>query len=154
MRLNRAVSIIGLLALQIATPAVSQQATTDQATWLFVIQGEVTAVSKGQVAVATGSRVLAFTDRPERKVRFFDLPNFISNAWGKGGDFRKDPPNAALVDEADHKIAIVELTDAKLDGGVLSMRFEDLKGPLPAVGDYVALTIDACDPASPYCQPY
>ena len=152
-RRPQAIGLI-ILGLAVASPSAGQDAGAEDPSWLLVIQGEVVAIAEGEMAVVTSPRMLGFTDRPDRQVRFFDLPAFVAGAWAEDGDFRLDPPNAAVVDETGGTIAIVVIVDAEWLDGVLHMKVDNLEGTRPAVGDYIAITIDACDPASPYCNPY
>ena len=72
--------------------------------WLFVMtakHGEITVNSKGQHTLTLKdrhmSRVLAFTDRPERYWKDMTVKQLKSD-WSKGADsFAQDPPNAVIT---------------------------------------------------------
>jgi hypothetical protein len=93
--------------------------------------------------MAAGDRALAFSERPERAVRFVDLAGLVAEAWAEGGDFRQDPPNASLIDVDEGIVGIIEVTAASYDRGLMSMTFVRLEGGVPAKGSRIALTIDS-----------
>lgn len=72
--------------------------------WLFVITakaGEIKQNQAGQYVLSLHhahiERVLAFSDRPNRMVKFIS-PKAFKTLWGKGkNSFKKDPPNAIVV---------------------------------------------------------
>jgi hypothetical protein len=136
--------IAGLVVLMFAAivPASAQDAAGEEQSWLLVIQGEVTAISESEMTLAAGQRALAFTDRPSRMVNFVDIAGLVSVAWAPDGDFTADPPNAALVDEDDGQIGVVEIAGATWQDGLLTLTFTLLEGDAPVAGDYLALTID------------
>ncbi len=121
----------------------AQAADTAAASWLFVLQGEVTAVADGTLTMSVPHSVVAFTDRPERQTQLMNVAAFVDVAWAEDADFRSNPPNASLIDEANRQIDVVEIQGMTLDGDVLTVTYRELNGGTPAVGDFVALTIDA-----------
>ena len=139
-----ALALIFALALAIYSPASGQPA--EQPGWLFIVEGQVVAAEGGRLAIDAGASALAFTDRPSRLVQFIDLAAFIADAWGPAGDFRRDPPNASLVDETRGTIGVIEITDAGWEDGITTINFVILEGTLPTAGDRVALTIDVMHP--------
>lgn len=73
--------------------------------WLFVIsskEGEIKKNDQGQYELILNhahiERVLAFSDRPNRIVKFIS-PQDFKKLWGEGGknSFEKHPPNAIAV---------------------------------------------------------
>lgn len=88
--------------------------------WLFVItskQGEIKKNDQGQYELflkhAHIERVLAFSDRPNRIVKFIS-PKDFKKLWGEGkNSFEKDPPNAVAV-FGQEKIAM-KLMSASVD---------------------------------------
>ena len=114
----------------------------EETSWLLVISGEVASVADGTMAIAADGPAIAFSDRPERLVRFVALDE-IAAAWADGGAFAGSPPNASLVDETNRALGIVELQGLTVTSAVLTFTFSDLEGDAPAVGDIIALTIDA-----------
>lgn len=137
--LSAAIVLVTVLS---ATAANAQVAPPPEPLWLVVIQGEVTETAPGRITLAVPSTALAFTDRPMREVRFVDLATLVAAAWGEGGLFRIDPPNAALVDETAGEIAILTIGNAVLSDGLLVLDVLILEGATAAIGDRVAITID------------
>ncbi|MEZ4554123.1 MAG: hypothetical protein R3B59_09475 [Dehalococcoidia bacterium] len=113
-----------------------------EAGWLLVLQGTVAAVGDGTLSLATGSELLAFTDRPQRLVEYWSVETLI-DAWDEGGDFAASPPNAVIVDETDEQTTVVEILDASLDADTITFTYATLEGAPPALGDTIAVTIDA-----------
>lgn len=126
-----------------AAEDTAQVADNAEASWLFVIQGEVTAIADGTLTMSVPHSVVAFTDRPERQTQLMGVGAFVDGAWAEGGAFRSDPPNASLIDEANRQIDVVEILGMVLDGDSLTVTYRELNGGAPVVGDFVALTIDA-----------
>jgi hypothetical protein len=114
--------------------------------WLFVVQGTVTAIDGAGMELAADRNVVAFTDRPARQTRLLVLADFVASVWGEGGDFRLDPPNASLIDEATGEIGVITMIDAVVIDGTLGFKFIRIEGALPKVGDRIALTIDVVHP--------
>ncbi len=141
-KLKRLVGILAILATAFISSAVAQQNEAGSPSWLIVVQGDVAGVGSGTIALAAAQRAIAFSDRPDRFVRIIDLETFVATAWDEGGDFRIDPPNASLIDEANDTIGVIEIEAASFDGAALTMSFTLLEGALPAPGDHIALTID------------
>jgi hypothetical protein len=139
------VAIGSLFLASVAGPAqaADAEAGASGGAWLYVVQGDVTEVFDTRLAITAGDRVLAFSERPMRAVRFVDLAGLVAEAWGEGGDFRQDPPNASLIDVDDGVVGVVEITDASHDNGLMVMTVVRLEGSLPAKGSRIALTIDS-----------
>jgi hypothetical protein len=127
-------------------PTVAQDVPPHDAGWLFVVQGTVTAIDGTEMALAPDRNVVAFTERPARQAQLLVLADFVASAWGEGGDFRRDPPNASLVDENKGRIGVITMTDATFRGGTLRLEFVGINGALPETGDRIALTIDPMHP--------
>ena len=123
------------------TPASAQE--EDKTEWLITIQGDVSEVHDGGLTMAVPANGIAFTDRPERRVAFVDLAAFVATAWAEDGPLRADPPNASLIDESSNAVAVVTITTMGYADGMLTVELTLLEGALPAVGDTIALTIDA-----------
>ena len=141
--MKRAITIaLALLLMVVAEASAAEDLPADDPGWLFVVHGQVISVTDGAIMMAAGTYGTAFTDRPERLVRLFDIEAFVSDAWSEKGDFRLLPPNASLVDLTGNSIAIVEVMNASLDAGALSLAVVILDGALPVAGDVIALTID------------
>jgi hypothetical protein len=139
-------SLVLLLALEVR-PVAAQEAlatpATAEAAWLFVLSGQVVAVTANQLVVAAEPRVIAFTDRPERKVRLLTTEAFVDQAWATDSSFRQDPPNAALTTTATDATTVITIVDVTRQERRLTLTYQDLSGAAPKVGDDVALVIDA-----------
>ena len=136
------------MGLVVVAPA-SVRSEDDEPAWLFVVRGNVTAVSDTSLTLSDEPWVVAFTDHPFRSVRMVDLQSFVSEAWGEGGTFRADPPNASLIDEKNDTIAVIEVRDMSLQSGALVLRYDLLEGDRPDVMDRIALTVDPSNPSRP-----
>ena len=140
---------VGLvLAAMLVVPVLpaAQDAPSEDAAWLFVVQGTVTAIDSAAMELAADRNAVAFTNRPARQARLLVLADFIASTWSEGGDFRRDPPNASLIDETTGQIGVITMIDAVLADGRLGFRFVPIEGTLPEVGDRIALTIDVVHP--------
>jgi hypothetical protein len=140
---------VGLvLTAMLAAPALpaAEDAPSEDAAWLFVVQGTVTAIDSAAMELAADRNAVAFTNRPARQARLLVLSDFIASTWSEGGDFRRDPPNASLIDETTGQIGVITMIDAVLADGTLGFGFVTIEGTLPKVGDRIALTIDVVHP--------
>jgi len=123
------------VALSIAAPVMAETQLGYPVSELYVVATEQ-AQLRDKVLTLTGpnSKVIWFTDRPERKSGAADTRVFIAN-WPKGEDsFEVDPPNAVLVGsdaDGDEIEIAMELTEPKWDEGELSLRVLPLSQPLP-----------------------
>lgn len=98
--------------------------------WLFVItskEGEITKNNKDQYILtldhAKIERVLMFSDRPNRIVKYIS-PKDFKRLWGEGkNSFQKDPPNAIAVfgqDKVAMKLVSITIDKDKTFFGVSS----------------------------------
>ena len=114
------------------------------ANWLFVQTGQ-SFVSDGKTLTIHGvaPQTRMFTDRPQRMTGDASTEKFVS-FWTEGkDDFQKDPPNATLTTGgADSEVAVLELSNPRLDGTDLTYDIKALSGAVPASGDAVSLFID------------
>lgn len=142
MNFHRLVAAAVAFLLVAATPARAQVQAPAEPEWLVVAQGQVVELRPGMIILAAPAKAVAFTDRPDRLVAMVDLRSFTSAAWGEGGPFVVDPPNASVIGD-DGEIAIVEITDAIYDNGQLYLTVTLLEGVVPVAGVHVGITIDA-----------
>lgn len=125
-------------------PAAAETVPMPPANWLFVQTGQsFTSDGKTLTIHGVNPQTLMFSDRPQRMTGDASTAKFVS-FWGEGkDDFEKDPPNATLsTGGADAEIAVVELTNPRLDGADLTYDIKPLSGAVPASGDAVSLFID------------
>ena len=138
--------MLALATTVMADPAEHAKAVPADARWLAVQTADAASFD-GKVLKLTGTApvVTLFTDRPYRTAEGLPVKRFIS-AWDKGGkhSFAAKPPNADVSIVVDGKMvsAVVELSDPKLDGTMVSYAVKPIKGTLPASGKSVSLFID------------
>jgi hypothetical protein len=140
------VSIVIAAMLATFSNTAAEDETESDPGWLFVAQGTVLAINSADIVLAADPKVVAFTERPARQAQVIALADLVASAWGEGGDFRRDPPNASLIDENNGHIGIVTMTTATVDGGTLEFGYVMVDGSLPELGDRIALTIDVMHP--------
>lgn len=93
-------------------------------------------------------QTLYFADRPERIAGHVTMANYLAEWTSKAGsdNFGKDPPNAALSvyepGQSKNTLAVVVLSNPKVDGADLVYSFKLLSGDLPAAGGATAVFID------------
>jgi hypothetical protein len=98
--------------------------------------------------VNVGKQTLYFADRPERLAGHMTLADYLDDWTSKAGpnNFAKDPPNATLSvyesGKADNTLAVVTISNPRLDGADLIYSYKLVEGTLPAGGGATALFID------------
>jgi hypothetical protein len=109
-----------------------------------VVTGKLTSASSTGIVIEADPTVVAFTDRPERRVATLTIERLVDDIWHTGKDsFADDPPNAAII-AGDERFEIAELTAASREGRLVSFSLEIADTPdggLPD-GGRVALVID------------
>ena len=91
---------------------------------------------------------LYFADRPERIAGHIRMAAYLEEWTSKAGkdNFASDPPNAALsvyeAGQTNNTLAIVEITDPRVDGRDLVYGYKLISGIPPASGGETALFID------------
>lgn len=134
------VSLFLLLPLQ-GVWAKHAAEKTKPVEWLYVItskKADITKNDKAQYELTLDhahiERVLAFSDRPNRIVRFIS-PKYFEKRWGAGkNSFEKDPPNAIAV-FGQEKIAM-KLMSVSVDNDKTSFVIssdDDSLRPMPKV---------------------
>lgn len=98
--------------------------------------------------VNVSPHTLYFADRPERIAGHIKMAAYLEEWTSKAGkdNFGNNPPNAALSvyepGQENNTLAIVEITDPKIDGHDLVYGYKLINGKLPASGEETALFID------------
>ena len=131
---------VGLvLAAMLVAPVLpaAQDTSPEDAAWLFVVQGTVTAIDSAAMELAADRNAVAFTNRPARQARLLVLSDFIASTWSEGGDFRRDPPNASLIDETTGQIGVITMIDAVLTDGTLGFKFVAIEGTRELTADHL-----------------
>lgn len=145
-------SLFLLLPFQLSSAfAESDKDKKKPVEWLFVItskEGDINKNDQGQYELtlkhAHIERVLAFSDRPNRIVKFIS-PKDFKKLWGEGGksSFKKDPPNAVAV-FGQEKIAMSLMSvSVDKDKTAFVVTSDDDKLRDVSVGN-VSLFVDTC----------
>ena len=123
-------------------PAVNEKEHTPS--WLFVVQaesGKITQLTEKEadnteqakkkytltLSHTDTDHVIAFTDRPDRIVKYEPVKQ-LEGDWSKGNDsFKKNPPNAVLSSAGIEHPVIVVLDSMKTDGATTTFTFHSAK---------------------------
>jgi hypothetical protein len=98
--------------------------------------------------VNVARQTLYFADRPERIAGHIKMADYLAEWTAKAGsdNFGNDPPNATLSvyepGRADNTLAVVEISNPRVDGADLVYSYKLLDGRLPASGEATSLFID------------
>jgi hypothetical protein len=98
--------------------------------------------------VNVGKQTLFFADRPERVAGHVKLVDYLADWTAKGGsnNFAEDPPNATVsvfeAGKADNTLAVVTISNPKLDGADLVYNYRLVEGTLPSAGGATSIFID------------
>jgi hypothetical protein len=98
--------------------------------------------------VKVGQQTLVFADRPERIAGHVKLADYLKEWTSKAGadNFGKDPPNAAVSvfepGKPDNTLAVVTISNPKVDGADLVYSYKLIEGTLPTAGGATSLFID------------
>ncbi len=98
--------------------------------------------------VKVSPQTVYFTDRPVRIAGHIKMADYLTEWTSKAGkdNFAKDPPNATLSvyepGQANNKIAVVTITNPKIDGADLVYNYKLIEGTIPVSGGATSLFID------------
>ena len=98
--------------------------------------------------VGVSPQTLYFADRPERIAGHVTMDQYLTEWTSKAGpdNFAKDPPNATVSlyepGASQNSLAVVEITNPKVDGSDLTYNYKIIEGSLPADGGATSLFID------------
>ncbi len=98
--------------------------------------------------VKVGQQTLYFADRPVRIAGHLKMADYLTEWTSKAGkdNFGNNPPNATLSvyepGQPDNKLAVVVISDPKVDGSDLVYTYKLIEGDLPAGGGATSLFID------------
>lgn len=102
--------------------------------------------------VNVSPQTLYFADRPERIAGHIRMDAYLEEWTSKAGpdNFSNDPPNAALSvyepGKANNTLAVVEISDPRVEGSDLVYRYQLIDGSLPSAGGQTSLFIDWIGP--------
>ena len=145
MRLHLA---LAALAIAVAAPAAAEEAKPQL---MFVQLADKLVVDPAAATIRlvdVGPQTLYFADRPERIAGHVKMDVFMAEWTAKAGadNFGADPPNATLSvyepGKDNNTLAVVEISDPKLDGSDLVYTYKLIEGAMPAGGDATSLFID------------
>ena len=143
-----------LLALPLTLAAIAPSiATAEEAKpqLMFVQTADkvvVDTAAKTLRLVDVGPQTLYFSDRPERIAGHIKMDAFMEEWTAKAGadNFGADPPNATLSvyepGNDNNTVAVVEISNPKVEGPDLVYTYEVIEGTPPAAGDAATLFID------------
>lgn len=143
-------SLILAMALW-ATTAKAKDASTETPQLMFVQMAEdlkVDTDAKTLRLVKVGQQTLYFSDRPVRLAGHIKMSDYLEEWTQKAGkdNFGADPPNAAISvyepGQPKNTLAVVELTEPRIDGPDFIYTYKLIEGKLPASGGATALFID------------
>jgi hypothetical protein len=98
--------------------------------------------------VRVSQQTLYFSDRPIRIARHFTMADYLKEWTARAGkdNFGANPPNAMLSvyepGQPDNTLAVVEITQPRVDGADLIYSYKLIDGKLPAGGGATSLFID------------
>jgi hypothetical protein len=102
--------------------------------------------------INVGQQTLYFADRPERVAGHVKMADFLTEWTSKAGadNFGNDPPNATISvfepGKAKDTLAVVKISNPKVEGTDLLYSYTLIEGSLPATGGATALFIDWIGP--------
>ncbi|CAN7367095.1 hypothetical protein [Mesorhizobium sp. LjNodule214] len=136
------------LPLAFAAEANAEEAKV-QLMFVQVSEGlKVDESAKTMRLVNASPHTLYFSDRPERIAGHIKMAAYLEEWTSKAGkdNFGKDPPNATLSvyepGQPNNTVAVIEITDPKVDGHDLVYGYKIIEGKLPASGEETVLFID------------
>jgi hypothetical protein len=98
--------------------------------------------------VRVSQQTLYFSDRPARIAGHFKMADYLKEWTAKAGqdNFGANPPNATLSvyepGQRDNTLAVVEITQPRIEGADLVYNYKLIDGKLPAGGGPTSLFID------------
>jgi hypothetical protein len=120
--------LLALFAVLVLAPA----AQAAEPGVLYSIDGRSVTVAKAakghRIALPANTRVVWFSDRPERRAGTLTLAQ-LAGIWEASG-FVEDPPNAAVIlsEQGDSRTHVVELKSPKVAGPTVSFAFTAVPG--------------------------
>ena len=143
--------LLAAIILSLGAGAAISAASDDAPQLMFVQSADnlkVDAAANTLRLVNVNQQTLFFSDRPERIAGHIKMADYLEEWTAKAGkdNFGADPPNAALSvyeqGKPDNTMAIVKITDPRIDGSDLIYGYKLIEGSLPAGGGATSLFID------------
>ena len=129
----------------------AEEASKEKLQLMFVQMAEdvkVDAAAQTLRLVKVGPQTLYFSDRPVRIAGHLKMAEYLEEWTAQAGkdNFGANPPNAVLSiyepGQSDSTVAVVEITNPRIEGVDLVYGYKAIKGKLPASGGQAALFID------------
>lgn len=147
----RSGAVVAVTALVAVTCGKAPTPAAEAPEFMFVqiaedMQVDTTAMTLRLVKVS--HQTLFFSDRPNRIAGHIRMEQYLKEWTPAAGadNLGADPPNATLSvyepGQADNSIAIVEISDPRLDGADLVYHYTLVDGAIPLAGGETTLFID------------
>ena len=149
--MHRYLTLLALPLLMSATFSGNAGADEPKPMLMFVQLAdnvEIDAAAETLRLVDVAKQTLYFADRPERIAGHIKMGAFLDEWTSKAGsdNFGADPPNATISiyepGKADNTLAVVEISDPRIDGSDLVYSFKLIDGTLGSGGGATSLFID------------
>ncbi|MBB1094298.1 hypothetical protein HUU61_23815 [Rhodopseudomonas palustris] len=140
-----------LLIMTYATHSAASSTDAEAPLFMFVQIADdikVDAEAKTFRLVNVNQQTLFFSDRPERIAGHLKMPVYLNEWTSKAGkdNFSANPPNATISiyepGQEENTLAVVEITNPKIDGSDLIYSYKMIEGRLPANGGETTIFID------------
>lgn len=145
----QAMVILSLAACASNSSKPSSSSEDPRFMFIHVAEGvKVNQASKTIRLVNVNQQTLFFSDRPDRIAGHLKMADYLDEWTTKSGEnnFSAVPPNAALSvyepGQTDNTLAVIEITDPKVDGTDLLYSYKLIEGTLPETTGHTALFID------------
>jgi hypothetical protein len=134
-----------------ASTSKTSSTSSEEPLFMFVQVAEdlkVDDAAKTFRLVSVGQQTVFFSDRPDRIAGHLKMDKYLDEWTEKAGkdNFSANPPNATLSvyepGQADNLLAVVEITNPRVDGSDLIYSYTLIDGSLPASGGATTLFID------------
>ena len=145
----QATVILALAACASTSPTSSSSSEDARFMFVHVAEGvKVDEAAKTFRLVGVNQQTLFFSDRPARLAGHLKMADYLAEWTSKAGEnnFSAVPPNAALSvyepGNTDNTLAVVEITNPKIDGSDLIYNYKLIDGSFPAGSGPTTLFID------------
>ena len=140
-----------LLLKSCAPTPITSSTSSEEPLFMFVQVADdlkVDDTAKTFRLVNVSQQTLFFSDRPDRIAGHLKMDKYLDEWTAKAGkdNFSANPPNATLSiyepGQPDNTLAVVEITNPRIDGSDLIYSYTLIDGSLPASGGATTLFID------------
>ena len=145
--------LLATVLLMSGCAATSKTSSTSSEEPLFMFVQVADDIKVDEVAktfrlVDVGQQTVFFSDRPDRIAGHLKMDKYLDEWTEKAGkdNFSANPPNATLSvyepGQADNTLAVVEITNPRIEGSDLIYSYRIIDGSLPDGGGATTLFID------------